>query len=429
MNNIKKLLHSKTVRNGGLFSIFSFFNRGIAFLLLILLAEYINPEQYGELSLFNTLVMFLGYFAGLSTAGYLSVSYFKRGKNYFNKDFSAICVITCVVSLLIAILFVVLHQYLSELLKVPVPFLYIGVIISFVNIFVQLNLDYLRVQEKVSMYGVLSCSFALLNLLFSLYLVIAADLNWYGRVYAQLVCDVIFGLIALAWFIKDGLLTFPKDWEIYKMIILWGAPIIPHQASGWIKQGLDRYIINVSHSMADVGLFSFALNIASVILMIGIAFNQTNSVNLYQTLSTDMPNDIKYKKLQTKVRNFSFLYFTATVLIIILGSICVPIALPKYSDSVPYFILLTIYGFLHCQYFLYCNYLFYYSKTSQLMWITFGSSIIHLLLSFALTRYSLYYTAIVYIISQGLVTTFVFIQGKKILHKQLLGLNKYEITN
>lgn len=420
MRKFKSFLHSKTVRNGGLFSIFSFFNRGIAFLLLVLLAEYINPEQYGELSLFNTMVMFLGYFAGLSTAGYLSVSYFKRGKENFNKDFSAICIITCVVSLILAVLFVVLHQHLSEWLKVPVPFLYVGVIISFANIFVQLNLDYLRVQEKVNMYGVLSCSFALLNLLFSLYLVIAADLNWYGRVYAQLACDVVFGLIALAWFIKDGLLTFPKDWERYKMIILWGAPIIPHQASGWIKQGLDRYIINDSHSMADVGLFSFALNIASIILMIGIAFNQTNSVNLYQTLSSDISNDIKFKKLQTKERIFSLIYFAVAIIIIILGCICVPIALPKYSESVPYFILLTIYGFLHCLYFLYCNYLFYYSKTNQLMWITFGSSIIHLLLSFALTRYSLYCTAIVYIVSQGLVTTFVFIQGKKILHKNLL---------
>ena len=59
---INNLIHSKTVRNGGLFSAFSFFNKGIGFVLLILLAKYIQPSEYGELSLFNTLVSLLGYF-------------------------------------------------------------------------------------------------------------------------------------------------------------------------------------------------------------------------------------------------------------------------------------------------------------------------------------------------------------------------------
>ena len=58
------LIHNKTVRNGGLFAIFSFFNRGISFVLLTILARYISPADYGELSLFNTLITLLG--CGLS---------------------------------------------------------------------------------------------------------------------------------------------------------------------------------------------------------------------------------------------------------------------------------------------------------------------------------------------------------------------------
>jgi len=42
-----------------------------------------------------------------------------------------------------------------------------------------------------------------------------------------------------------------------------------------------------------------------------------------------------------------------------------------------------------------------------LMYITFGSALLHLFLSLAFTRYSLIYTSIIYCISQSIVVYFV----------------------
>lgn len=50
---------------------------------------------------------------------------------------------------------------------------------------------------------------------------------------------------------------------------MWGIPLIPHLATSWIKQGGDRYIINYYYTLAEVGIFSFALNLSNIIDMIG----------------------------------------------------------------------------------------------------------------------------------------------------------------
>ena len=76
---LKKLGESKTLLHGVLFSGFSFVNRGFIFLLLLILANFISPAEYGYLSLFSTVIMILGFFICLSSEGYMSVSYFQEG--------------------------------------------------------------------------------------------------------------------------------------------------------------------------------------------------------------------------------------------------------------------------------------------------------------------------------------------------------------
>lgn len=77
-NKIRNLSKNKVLLNGTLFSLFSFINRGFSFLLLLILANYILPKDYGYLSLFVTVSMVVGFFIALSTDGYLSVAFLKK---------------------------------------------------------------------------------------------------------------------------------------------------------------------------------------------------------------------------------------------------------------------------------------------------------------------------------------------------------------
>ena len=403
-----------------MFSVFSFVNKGIGFVLLIILARYIMPAEYGRLSLFNTIVSFLGYFIALSTQGYFSISYFQRKGDLFRQDTSSIVMIMVVCTTVLSIILLFSQKALSAFADLPPAFLWFALAICFFHVFFTLFMDYLRIQEKVIRYGLFSCGFAIINFLASIYLVINRGLDWEGRVYAHLVCTVVAGLIGLYVLVHYRLFTRHVTWEGTKMILLWGIPLIPHEATSWIKQGCDRFIINDVHTIEDVGIFSFALTMTSIIIMIGVAFNATNSVSIYQILSSEKTTDDKKKQLRKQTRNIGMIYTVCYIATVLGGTLLVPLFLPKYTSSLPYFWITSVSGFLQCLYFLFVNYLFYYHKNKDIMMITFLSALLHLGLSLLLTRYSLYLTAVIYVVTQALVLLMIASRSLKVIREKII---------
>lgn len=419
-NICHKAIHNKTLVNGSLFSLFSFFRQGTSFLLLIILANYIQPKEYGRLSLFTTVVTFVGFIMAFSTRGYPSVTYFKKNTEGFKKDFSATIILGLVTVAILSLPISFLGDWLGEKLELSKQLLWYVLIVSFFSLVFTLQQDYLRIKEEVVSFGIYNCSNAVLNFVLSLILVIMFGQSWMGRVNASVVCTVLLGLLSFFFFFQRDLIRVSIPWKNYRDALAWGLPMMPHVATGWLRQGLDRYIINYFYGVYEVGVFSFAMNLANIIIMIGTAFNSTNSVTLYQVLSDKgLTNEQKRYKLNRQTRIIFIIYLTATIAVLISMTLLTYLALPKYRESVPYMWVLAINGLGNCIYFLYCNYMFYYSKTKKLMYITFSTSLIHVGLSFALTRYSLYCTALVYGSVMALMALMVIWQAKKLIRINL----------
>jgi len=417
----ERITNNKTLINGSLYSLFSFFGQGCNFLILILVAGYILPADYGKLSIFNTIATFSGYLIGLSTYGYVSISYFRETYSVFRKDFTAIIFIHALSFLMLTLVASLLTENMVKALETTRPLLYYALIISFGNLMFNIHQDYLRIKERLKGYGIWSVGNALLNFILTIIFVISFRQGWLGRIDAQLVCMIIFATLALISFYHTRLFHVNYSWKRYRTILLFGLPMIPHLASLWIKQGLDRYIINYHYSTYEVGIFSFAINLVTVIVMIGSAFNATNSVTLYQILGNKATSsEEKRMALRRQTKTIACVYAAASVVYVLcIVPICY-IALPKYTPAVPYFLILCGYGILQCFYFLYCNYMFFYKETKQLMYITFGSSLLHLTLSLLLTQYSLYVTATIYVLVQALILALVVHYSSKILKENLV---------
>lgn len=415
---LNKIKGNKTLVNGVFFSLFAFMGRGIAFVLLIILASFIPPADYGKLSLFNTVVMLLGFFMAFCTNGYFGISFFKEDKKIFHQDFTFTILMLLFSAGLVAVVFFLFGDYLSTLAGVSYNLLWWALLVAFTSVPFAIHTDYYRLQEKVGMYGLMNLGNALLNAIFSILLVISFAQGWMGRVNTHIGVNLLFFIIAVVFFLKNGFFDFRIKKERMKMILFWGLPQIPHMATNWIRQGCDQYIINYNYSTQEVGLFSFALNLVGIITMIGVAFNSSNSVTIYQVLSDKSENN-KRALLNTNTRNIFIVYLVATVVTVLFGCILVPLVLPQYIDSIPYFMILSVYGFMVCMYFLFCNYLFYYGHTKRLMFITFGTSVFHLCLSLLLTQYSLYYTTFIYVVSQTVCVGLVYWYSRRILNKEL----------
>lgn len=418
---IKKILKgNKTLVKGTLFSLFSFFNKGTSFVLLILIASYLLPADYGKLSLFNTIVTFLSFFVALSTDGYISISYFKNDHDGFRKDFMSIVEIILFMALLLGLVCIICNRFIIEKLDFSLSLQVIALLISFMTIFVHMLLNYMRVKEQIMNYGLISCGHALLVFLLTLYFIIGNNDGWKGKIFAEVICSVLFCIIAIFVFAKNNLFALSLDKERLKIILLWGLPLIPHLASVWLKQGGDRFIINHFMSLEEVGLFSFALNMNSVIIMIGSAFNATNSVSIFKILSSELSGKEKLVQLHSQTKTIILLYFVAFFAIIVGVSILVPFFMQRYEGSLPFFYILSFQGLGQCFYFLFCNYLFYYHKNRNLMLVTFSTSLLHLLLSYILTRYSLYFTAVVYVITQTIMLYVIYQMSLKLIKTSVL---------
>ena len=397
---LQKILKNETLRNGVFFTAFSFVNKGINFILLILLARYITPTEYGYWSLFGTIVMFMGYFAAMTTEGYLSISFFKEGMAGVKKTFSCVFSTSLIVALLFGMFIWLLQPILSNHLDIPWRYLYLAVGISFFTIYSNICLDFLRIKKKLIPYGIFSCGSAVLILGLSIFFVKFLFMGWFGCILAQLLCACLFGLIGFVFFLQMGCLTFPEQ-KHWKMILLWGIPLIPHLATSFIRFGCDRYIVNYTHSIEDVGYLSFATTLAAAIVMIGSGFNDANSINIFETLGNKgLKSEQKIALLNKQKKNIFAIYLFCSFAITILCYFSIPILLPQYTPAIKYFLILSIYAFLQCLYFLYTNFLFYFKRTKTLMIITFTFAVFHFLLSFMFTRYSVYFTCFTYCFSQ-----------------------------
>ena len=420
MIQFKAIKKNKTLINGTMFSMFSFINRGISFVLLIILARYIMPAEYGRLSLFNTIVSLLGFIIALSCQGYFTISYFQRKGELFRQDVSSIVLILAVCTVVLSTILIFFQETLARLAELPSSFLWFALIICIGEIFFYLLMDLMRIQEKVTRYGILSCGFALISFIISIYLVVYKGLNWEGRIYTHLIIAVVSGSLGLFVLYRKRLFSPHFTWKGTKTILKWGIPLIPHCATGWIKNGCDRFIINGTHTIADVGVFSFALNMVSIINMIGIAFNSTHSITLYQILSSESP--VKQKKilLKKQTRLMGIIYTIGFFFVLIVGTLLIYIALPQYSASVPYFWITSISGYMNCLYYLFSTFIFYYHKNQVIMFITFLTACLHLVLSIIFTRYSLYYTAWIYVFTQAIVLVLTARQSIKVLCEKMV---------
>lgn len=413
IRNLLALRHNKTVQNGALFSIFSFLNAGISFVLLIIIAGFISPEGYGKINLFNTTVQVFTYFICLNTSGIVSVVFFKKDNAEFKRTINTVLILTIWCFLFLTLLLLLISERLERAIGLDYYFQWTALWICLFQTIAQLNLNIFRIEEKVKQYGIYSVSSAVLNFTLTILLVVTFKHDWQGRIYAQLATCFMLFLFTVVFLFKNNYITRIKpNKKSFKEALGFGVPLIPHNATPWLRQGLDRYFINGFHSTSEVGLFSLSMNFANIILMVGEAFNQTNSVYIFKNLATDTQDAVK-NRLRRQTLLLTGLFIVITVGIIICSYAVVPIMFPKYVGAIKYIPFLCLSMLFKCIYLQFCNYLFYFKKTLGLMYITFSCSLLHTVLSFCFTRYSIFYTTIINAVVDLLITTMVFLYSRK----------------
>lgn len=409
--NIKKLFRNTTVRNGSLFTLFSFFNSGIAFLLLIVIAKYLDPEGYGKINLFNTLVTIIGFVVCLNTYGIISVNYFRQGKIEFSRTVDAVSNITILMTLILLVVILLFNSYIAGWTGLSLKIQIIALVVSTCSVYNNIILNIWRVKEDLHRYGLFSCSFALFSFILTLFLVVCLKQDWEGRINSFLYISIVYLIISIVAIYRFGYFGHKPFKKSYKDCLKFGIPLIPHSISSWLRQGLDRFFLNSFQSVGIVGLFSFSYNFANLIMIIGTAFNSANSVYIYKNLAEGGESVRRRLRKQTLI--VVVFFFILSLLVCLFAPIFIDRFFPKYSDCSRYLVFHCSTAFFHCVYLQFVNFLFFFKKTKELMYITFTISLVHVICSFILSKISVLLTLWVGLISGFGIALFVFLISRK----------------
>ena len=415
---IKELILNRNVKHGIIYTFFSLLNSGLGFILVLVLARYLTPSDYGSLNLLNTFITLLNIFISLCSVLYVGIAFFQESRETLNKVIFTVFSTTSVILVFLSILLLLFPHLATKVIGIPVKYIWMGIFISYFQVFNAVNLDIWRLEEKPVCYGIYSVSFAVCNFILTFWFIIGLKYGWEGRAYAWILVALLYFLISLCFLIKRRYRTISiPSKDILRKVFIYALPLIPHSLAYWIKTGMDRYIINFFYNQSIVGYFSFAANLAAILSIIGSAFNSTNSVYIFKRLAGGLTNSKENLSKQTRLMTVVFIFLCITI---ILGTISlVTYILPKYSLSFPFIMPLCIGALFQCLYSLWVNYLFFYKKTKKLMHITFSTSLVQLFLSYWLTRYSPNYTAYISMFISILTFLAVYISAKKILSEQL----------
>lgn len=394
MKTLKRIVLNKNIRHGILYTLFSFINNGVSFFLLLILAKYLKPDEYGYLNLFTSIINMLSIIIALSTNAYISVSFFQKTKTYLQQIITTCLITASLVSLLLLFITYFNKEYLTETIGLNYIYIIISILICYFQLYNNINLDLWRLNERPIAYGIFSFAYSIANFSLSIILVTYYKFGWVGRIDAWLIIAFIFFAIDLFLFYKNGYIVwkFPNKTIIIETL-RYSLPLIPHLMSNWFKQGFDRFIINYFYNATEVGYYSFAMNIAAIITMIGTAFNSTNSVTIFKKLSKSTQDNIKLLRKQTIF--MSIIFISLTIIVIISAILLIHLFFRSYENSIIYIIPLCIGGLFQCLYLIKVNYIFYYKKTHILMGISVVSALVQLCISLILIKVSIVYAALI----------------------------------
>lgn len=146
--NISQIAHSRNFRHGMLYTVFSFVNSGIGFILLLILARYLTPADYGSLNLFTTFVTLLNIVIALCTTAYITVSFFQKPKETLRQIILIAFGTTTGMLVLISMVMLLFPAFVERSVGVPIEYLWLGVMICYFGVFNSVNLDIWRLEEK-----------------------------------------------------------------------------------------------------------------------------------------------------------------------------------------------------------------------------------------------------------------------------------------
>lgn len=379
----KVFTKSTLLRTAGAYTITSIINSSIPFLLMPILTRYLTPTDYGIVSMFGVLISFVSPFTGLSIHGAISRQYYDREKVDMPVYITNCLLILLTSTLIVGTIFYFFAESVSRIVSFPMQWMWSVVLVSAAQFINRINLTLWQVQVKPISYGVYQISQTLLNLGLSLLFVVVYNMNWQGRIQAQVLSYTSYAILGLYILYRNGWIKNKVNKDYIGSALRYGIPLVPHSLGIIIMTMTDKIFITNMVGVNSTGLYTVGLQIAMPISLLYTAFNNAYTPWLFEKLTSNR-DDYKYK-----IVRLTYLYFIIIIVLSLALTIIAPWLLSffvgkEFSGSGIFIFWLAMANSFTGMYLMVTNYVFYVKKTAMIAWITFFTAIANIVLNYIL---------------------------------------------
>jgi O-antigen/teichoic acid export membrane protein len=277
------------IKSSFLYAIGSIFQSSIGFIMIPLYISYLTIEQYGLLTILNTILQLTSFVAlgGISSA---AMRFFHDTSIDFSEKLlygNATLLLLFFPILSMMILYPILLQISLNFFS-TIPFYPYIAIVLFTGIFLpiqKLFVGLLRVSKKPFHFVLFNISSFIFQVIIIYILIVRYDLALNGQLYGRLITNIIFFTIAFLFLIRYSKFSF--DLNIIKKLFFFGIPLIPFFVFDWTYSASGRFLIEKYLSLEQVAIFGLSLQFAGIFNLFESALNNALLPHYYETANSN----------------------------------------------------------------------------------------------------------------------------------------------
>lgn len=414
-NLYKKTINNSLFKQAGAYTAFNLLEKIIPFLILPIIARYLNKEALGYYIVYQAIIAFILPILSLNADAAVLVNYFKLDKKEFAKYFFNSFYIIGITLIIFSIIFTIFPNFLATYLEFPPEWLIALIFIALCTLFVRLIQHLWQIEKQPAKYGKFSISLMLLKDGLMLAFVLFTDLQFDGIVLSQIITYGIFFAITLLILHKRGLLIRSYHKDYIKDSIKVGLPLTFHQIFAWLGNQANRLIINIMVGTAATASFGVGSIYGSIVTVFQNSFNKAYVPHLFDKLK-ELSDARKANLVKiTYYYNLGLLLFALIVGVV--GYYFNEIFFSSgYTDSKQFIIYLALGSGFNGLYKMHVNYIFFTKDTKFVMYVTLVAGLANLGLCYLLiSLFGVIGAAQAYLISQIISYILAWYFGNKLI--------------
>ena len=385
LSYLNLIFKSNLFKNSSIYTLASFSNAVIPFLLLPILTQYLTTLDYGIITMFVTVVAFLLPLVGFNLDAAVTRRYYSKDTDLSIFLWNSL-LIFFTMSLFCFILFYFFKDTIGFYTDIPENWVLMIPIVASATFLSNLALVLFQVREKPIKFATFQITQSILNVSLTAIFVIILLYDWTGRILSVIISTSIFSCISIFLILKNKDIKFIFNFSYIKNAISYGGGLIPHAIGGSLILLTNRFFLTKMVSIEESGLYGVANQICSIVPFITISFNNAYVPWLYKKLSLE--NEIE----KIKIVKLTYTYFIAILIFVLIFYLTQPLLFnlfigEEFHSAIQYSFWILIGFAFQGMYFMVTNYILYSEKTFTLAAITVVIGVLNIPLNYYLIDY------------------------------------------